>query len=171
MVLTPAENLFDISKNKHLLLDTSFFGDYKTYPDEFGKLHNELKDKSVTLITLDCVRVEYAKGATTSEEFNTRLLFVNAVVDKVLSGDFLSKTKNVNSVIEDRYLKKLPPQKRKGTLEGASYADLLLAATLYTFRNHIYLISKNYNHLPFSIISHITLYKENKIESFAIYTI
>ena len=149
-------------------MDTSFFGEYAKYDKEFAKLLNNLKVNGTKIITLKAVKTEFGMAARDKQKLDEYYELVDEIVDKLIDETVFLKLCAENKALEF-YFKNIT--KLKGnTLKNVSYVDLMLATALMIYKGEVFLTTKNFNDFPFNIEGHIALYKNNKIESYAIYS-
>ncbi|HRN96012.1 MAG TPA: PIN domain-containing protein [Candidatus Levybacteria bacterium] len=161
MKILKAENFYSNLNNTHLLLDTSVFIDAFLHPAEFGRLFNELKEQSVTLVTIDPVKIEFLKGIQDTKKFEEKKAFIDQIIDICLpiSSEVI---KNLYSLVKD--------YQDSGKI--LSITDLLIGATLKHYPGSLYLLTKNPRDFPttiFKFTTHMTLLHQKALQSYGVY--
>jgi predicted nucleic acid-binding protein len=156
-------DLISSLKNKYLLLDTNIFIDASKHPADFSDFFNVLKSEDLTLVTIDCVKIEFLRGAPNDEKYKEKEEFFDDITKFVLPVD--------KEVIDNTYKLVKRYKEAGGTIH---FTDLFLGATLMRYKSNIYLFSRNINELPASIfdLEFIINYPINKgIFTYGIYKI
>lgn len=150
-------------KYRHLLLDTNVFIDASKHPEDFADFFNTLKDSDITVTTIDCVKIEFLRGASDDREYKEKEDYLNSITEMILPTD--------TEVIKNSYELVKKYRQQGGTI---AFTDFYLGANLMKFRSNIYLLSKNTTELPLTIfnLKYIINYPLNKgIFTYGVYTI
>lgn len=163
MGLIIPQGLISSLKNKHILLDTNIFIDATKHPNDFTDFFNTLKDEDIIVATIDCVKIEFLRGAPNEEKYKEKEAYFNNITKFILPTDL--------EVIANSYelIKKYKEQ--GGTV---AIADLYLGANLMKYKSNLYLLSKNTTELPVTIfdLEFIINYPLNKgIFTYGVYKI
>lgn len=81
------QTLIPFLKHKHLLLDTNVFLDTAFKPSIYKEFFNKLKTNDVTLVTMDLVKYELLKGASSEEKYKDKKTLIDEIVDATLPID------------------------------------------------------------------------------------
>lgn len=161
-IIIPPE-LISSLKYKHLLLDTNIFIDSIKHPADFADFFNELKDADITLVTIDCVKMEFLRGIADEGEYQKKEDYFNNITKIILPTDA--------KVIENSY-ELIKKYKQQG--KTIAFTDFYLGANLMRYKTNIYLLSKNTTELPLTIfdLKFIINYPLNKgIFTYGVYRI
>lgn len=149
--------------NKHLLLDTSFFGDYSSYPETFLDFINQCKENNVTLVTIVPVVAEFTRGSDNMDIFINKTQLIERIVDKYLL-----------PIHPDVFTKEIPWLVEKYGQDGkaVSLTDFSLAAMIKIHKTDLYLLTKNPKDFPtyiFTLKSHFLLELERGLQVYGVY--
>lgn len=138
------QDFLQITRNKHILIDTCMLIDAFGHNKEFGNFFNKLKDNDSTLITTSLVLNEFLKGSSTDEKFNNKKEFVLDIVESILP------TVDVQEYIEILI--------RKYGIESKdlSEADLNLGGSLARYGKNIFLLTRDLSDFPTTIFSRVS---------------
>jgi predicted nucleic acid-binding protein len=156
-------DLISSLKHKHLLLDTNVFIDASKHPAEFADFFNTLKDSNITVVTIDCVKMEFLRGAPDENKYKEKESYFNSITTIILPTD-PEVVKNSYELIK-RY------KEQGGTV---AFTDFHLGANLMRYKSNIFLLSKNTTELPLTIfdLKFIINYPLNKgIFTYGVYQI
>ena len=142
IVLPP--NFLSITKNKHLLLDTSVFIDGFAHPSEFARFFNQLRDNNTVIVTIPAVLNEFLKGSTTEVKFKGKKEFVESIVEAILPDVNLQE--NVETLIKKYGIES----------KDLSMTDLYLGATLVKYGKRICLLTRDLTDFPTNIFKRTT---------------
>lgn len=160
IILSP--DFYDQVRLKHILLDTSFFGDSTAYPTVFLEFLERSKENEVTFVTIDPVVAEFTRGAESEGILNLKLETIKKIIDVVMP------------ILPD-YLSKYVPQlikKYKSMGRGVSLTDFLLAATLMHHKHDMLLLTKNPSDFPlyvFSLKCYVVLSLNRALQIYGVY--
>lgn len=160
-IVLPTE-FFSVTKDKHLVLDTSVFIDAFIHLKDFGVLFNQLKiEHNVTLVTTEHVLIEFLKGSTTETRLDEKKAFFEKTIDAYLpcAPDLLK------SVLELLKLYKIDSK-------DLSLTDIYLGGLLVKYRKNICLLTKDLTDFPthiFNRITYATLLETNTIRNYGVY--
>jgi len=126
--------LIKIVNEKHLLLDTSFFIDAMYHKDAFDGFAKECKVYGATLVTIQPVLIEFARGAKSKSAFSNRVSLVEDYVDGYII-----------PISPKAFSDDVPFLVEGYGQAGArvSLTDFLLAATAKQHTNDLFLLTKN----------------------------
>ena len=150
-------------KYKHLLLDTNVFIDASKHPADFADFFNALGESEITVPTIDCVKIEFLRGASDDREYQEKESYFSNITNIILPTDA--------EIIKNSYELVKRYRQQGGTI---AFTDFYLGANLMKFRSNIYLLSKNTTELPLTIfdLKYIINYPLNKgIFTYGVYTI
>lgn len=138
------QDFFQRLHNKHLLLDTSFFGDYSAYPETFHGFVQSCRDSEITLVTVAPVITEFTKGSDTPQIYADKSELVKEVVQ-----DYIL---NIHPKV---FLKEIPLLTKEYGQRGkaVSMTDFILAAMTKIYKNDLCLLTKNPKDFPTSIFT------------------
>jgi hypothetical protein len=160
IILPP--DFFQLLQYKHLLLDTSFFGDYSSYPEVFFEFVEDCKKNSITLVTNIAVSTEFTRGSDTPSIFIQKTALVKKIIDSFLP---------INSNIFDIEIPLLT--ERYGQIgKSISVTDFVLAAQTKLYSNDLCLLTKNPKDFPSSIFTlktHFLLRLERGLQVYGVY--
>ena len=131
-------------KHKHLLLDTSFFGDYAAYPETFLDFVEKCRENNITLVTIVPVITEFTRGSETSEIYTQKKTLINNVI-----GEYILPLR------ADVFTEVFPWLVEKYGQVGktVSITDFCLAALTKIHKHDLCLLTKNPKDFPTSIFS------------------
>lgn len=158
------ENLFNLLKNKHLLLDTNVFIDSFNFgnPADYTKFLNDLKDNDTTLTTIDGVILEFLKGSKNDAVYKQKKEHLEDIIDVKLPAHKDDNT-NIAELI-----------KLSGADGGnVAIVDYYLGANLLKYKNNLFLMSRNVKDFPqniFSLVSTVSVASARTIFTYGIYT-
>ncbi len=142
IILPP--DFLSITKNKHLLLDTSVFIDGFAHSSAFAKFFYQLRDNNTVLVTIPSVLNEFLEGSTTEVKFKEKKEFVESIVETILPD--INLQDNIEALI-----------KRYGIeSKDLSMTDLYLGATLMKYGENICLLTRDLSDFPTNIFKRIT---------------
>ncbi|KKP80882.1 MAG: hypothetical protein UR81_C0013G0008 [Candidatus Levybacteria bacterium GW2011_GWB1_35_5] len=156
-------DLISSLKNKHLLLDTNIFIDASKHPEDFTDFFNILKESDITVVTIDCVRIEFLRGAPNENKYKEKEDYFDNITKIILPTNV--------EIIQNSYELVKKYKEQGGTV---AIADLYLGANLMKYKSNIYLLSKNTTELPSTIfdLKYIINYPLNKgIFTYGVYKI
>lgn len=156
-------DLISSLKYKHLLLDTNVFIDASKHPADFADFFNTLKDSDITVVTIDCVKIEFLRGASGDSEYKEKENYFNDITKIILPTDA--------AIIRNSYELVKKYKQQGGTI---AFTDFYLGANLMKYKSNMYLLSKNTTELPLTIfdLKHIINYPLNKgIFTYGVYRI
>ncbi len=84
MDIIQSSEFLSITKNRHILLDTTVFIDAISAPVKFANIFNELKENGCILVTLECVLTEFIKGGSDEKKLKEKRQYVEDIVDAFL---------------------------------------------------------------------------------------
>lgn len=161
-ILLP-QDFFARLRNRHLLLDTSFFGDYSAHPEIFLDFVNSCKEHGITLVTIMPVVTEFTQGSDTQAIFNAKTALINEIIDYLLPihpGVFKTE---IPWLVENY-----------GQVgKKVSLTDFCLAATTKIHNTDLLLVTKNPHDFPTSIFSvdcYFLLRLERALQVYGVYT-
>lgn len=160
IILPP--DFFQLLHNKHLLLDTSFFGDYSSYPEDFGKFVNSCKKHGITFVTNVAVVTEFSRGSDTTQIYAQKTALVETIIDFVLP------------ITPQVFLEEIPWLTEKYGQMGkvVSLTDFILAAQTKQHSTDLCLLTKNPKDFPtsiFSVKTHLLLELERGLQVYGVY--
>lgn len=156
----PAEFLSKV-KNKHILLDTSFFIDASLNPTRFEGLITNLQANQSVLVTIDAVLWEFYKGTKEASLLKIKRTLVKNIASAVLPIKHV-ETKNTYKLIS--FL--------KSDGNSTSTTDILLGATLMSYPDSLVLLTKNIDDFPtniFKLHSYLHLNHRKAIQVYGLY--
>ncbi len=132
-ILLP-QDFFQRLQNKHLLLDTSFFGDYSSYPEIFSNFVAECRSNNITLVTIIPVVAEFTKGSDTKNIFKQKTLLIKEII-----GDYLLP------ILPKVFTEEIPwlVEKYGQAGKAVSLTDFCLAAMTKIHAKDLCLLTKN----------------------------
>lgn len=148
-------------KNKWLFLDADVIIDALNY-EELLNLLRTLKETEAELLTIQSVFFEFMRGTQSIEAFNANINFFENLVT-------VYQIENRNAKL-DGLEDFIVVMARIGG--NKSYADFLLAACLYLFKNEALVRTGNNKHFPTSIFDRpeiITADYDSEIKSYGVY--
>ena len=154
-------DFLSVTKNRHILLDTTVFIDASGSPVKFANLFNELKDNGCVLVTLECVLTEFIKGGSDEKKLEEKRQYVEDVVDA-----FLPLTNDIARMATK--LAKLYKEDGK----GVSVTDFFLGAMIMQYKKML-LMTCNITDFPnniFTLDTFITLVHRKAIETCGFYS-
>lgn len=160
-ILLP-QDFFTRLRNKHLLLDSSFFGDYSAYPEMFHGFVNECKANDITFVTIMPVVAEFTRGSDTQAIFTAKTSLINEIIDYLLPVH-----PNVFGVEVPWLVEKYGQSGKK-----MSTTDFALAATTKIHKTDLVLVTKNPQDFPttvFTVDCYFLLRLERALQVYGIY--
>lgn len=149
--------------NRHLLLDTNIFIDASKHPEDFADFFNILKKSNITVATIDCVRIEFLRGASNEDKYKEKESYFDNITKIILP--------TTPDIVENSYKLVKKYKEQGGTV---AFADFYLGANLMKYGSNLYLLSKNTTELPSTIfdLKYIINYPLNKgIFTYGVYKI
>jgi predicted nucleic acid-binding protein len=161
-ILIPPD-FHQILRNKHILLDTSFFIDYSNHSSAFFDFTIEAKTNDITFVTNVPVVTEFTKGSENAEKFAEKTALVNTIIDYLLPIPPSVFTHELPSIVE-KYGK-----------SGAtcSVTDMILASQIKMHANDLFLVTKNPNDFPskvFVLKTYFLLQLNRALQVYGIYS-
>lgn len=144
------------------MLDTSFFGDYSSYPEIFLDFVNTCKENEITFVTNVPVVTEFSKGSDTELIFSEKTALIKKVVDYLLPVTPAVFQTEV-PWLTDRY-------GQAG--RSVSTTDFILAAQTKIHVNDLCLVTKNPHDFPmslFSVKTYFLIQLERALQVYGIY--
>lgn len=122
MNIIQSSDFLSVTKDHHILLDTSIFFDAIDAPGKFATLFNELKENGCTLVTLKVVLTEFMKGGADKTKLEGKRLYVEEIIDVFfpLTNDIIENTSKLVEIY-----------KEDG--KTVSITDFLLGATIMKY--------------------------------------
>lgn len=148
-------------ENKWLFLDADVIIDSLEY-EHLLSLLLSFKENGAELLTIQSVFFEFMRGTASIEAFNTNISFFESLVTVYQIESRNAKLDGLEDFIV--VMSRIS--------ENKSYADFLLAACLYLFRDKALVLTGNNKHFPVSIfdrIEIITADYDKQIKSYGIY--
>lgn len=160
LLSNPYKELSNLPK-KHLLIDTNFLIDAVKYPSRFNELLKIFKDCGFTLVSVQATLIEFVKGSKSIENYSKKVKYYNSVINTVLPlmPQVHANVDNITRVL----------LKKSGQL---SYVDCLLLGTTMTYKNSVYLLTRDRSDIPisiFNVIASIMVETQDNNCTFCIY--
>lgn len=158
-----SEDFFLHLHDKHLLLDSSFFADYSSYPETFTDFTNQCKANGVTLATIMPVFAEFTRGSDTSAIFKNKTLLIKEIVGECLL-----------PIHQTVFTEEVPwlVEKYGQAGKAMSLTDFCLAAVTKIHKTDLRLLTKNPKDFPSSIFevdAYFLLQLERGLQVYGIY--
>lgn len=81
MNIIKSSGFLSVTKDRHILLDTTVFFDAISAPVKFANLFNELKENGCILVTLQVVLTEFIKGGADENKLKEKRQYVEDIID------------------------------------------------------------------------------------------
>lgn len=156
------QDFFQRLNKKHLLLDTSFFGDYSSHPNVFVDFVEKCKEQEITFVTNVPVVTEFLRGSDKPDIFNQK----SALIKKII-GDYLLPV--TPSILNEEVPWLVENYGQIG--KSISITDFILAAQTKA-HSDLYLVTKNPSDFPssiFSVKTYFLLQLERGLQVYGIY--
>lgn len=154
-------DFLSVTRDRHILLDTTVFIDASSSPVKFANIFNELKGNGCVLVTLECVLTEFIKGGSDEKKLAEKRQYVEDIVDA-----FLPITREVTQ----NATKLAELYKEDG--KKVSVTDFFLGAVIMQYKKML-LMTCNITDFPtniFNLETFITLVHRKAIETCGLYS-
>ncbi|MBI3443201.1 hypothetical protein HY008_00870 [Candidatus Woesebacteria bacterium] len=151
----------DFLRNSDLLVDTNFFIDSFSSPENFANFIKILKQNGVEIIGTPFVKYEFLRSRTI-DVVKIKESFYNELVGTNLSFD-INTEKEMVGLIEEY----------KQYMEGISVVDLILGCFLKKFESRLYLLTRDHKDFPTSIFKRKYIFNiegVRDIKTYGVYT-
>jgi predicted nucleic acid-binding protein len=146
--------------NSTVLLDTNFFIDAFSRPENFGELIFSLKKAGVALVSSSIVKFEFVRSKD-QDVVQKKIRYFDELVENLLPID--RKTEDLIIEVMKEY---------KGFIIGVSPADIILAAFLKRYYK-LRLLTRDHNDFPSSIFHREELFNiqlVRDVKTYAVYS-
>ena len=126
-------------RNSDLLVDTNFFIDSFSTPENFVKFISTLKQNGVEIVSTPFTKYEFLKSRTI-DVVRRKEKFFHELVGTILEFD-INTEKQMIELIEEY----------KQYMEVVSVADLILGCLLKRYKRNLYLLTRDHKDFPTTI--------------------